>query len=330
MTESVNCPNCNTPLKGVYCYHCGQSTRGTDRFFLTLVNEAFEDIFSLNSRVWKTLGNLLFRPGFLSTEYFAGRRVRYIPPVRLYFTMSIMFFLVFALYSFFQPDDQDEQTSQSTSQEVESSAADGEGLLPEVDVEALIEQPAEAKEEAEEESQGPLKIEMLDEEELDVSWLSPEEAEHLKQHLKKQAEKVNNLHKVDPGAFAEYAREVAPIIVFCLLPLVALLLKLFYVFKGMYYTQHLVLAVHDHCFVFLWLTLYYLLDWAAVLVGGMPKLGSVLMQLWCVLYLWRSLRVVYGQGRAATTFKFLLLGLCYLGMVIVSVILATVFGIMII
>ena len=104
MSETSECQNCLTPLKGAYCYECGQSVRGSDRFFLTLVNEAFEDIFSMNSRVWKTFGNLLWRPGFLSNEYFAGRRVRYIPPIRLYFTLSILFFLVYTISSFFDAE----------------------------------------------------------------------------------------------------------------------------------------------------------------------------------------------------------------------------------
>lgn len=44
-----------------------------------------------------TLKALVFKPGKLSAEYFAGRRASYIGPVRLYLTFSLMFFLVLAL-----------------------------------------------------------------------------------------------------------------------------------------------------------------------------------------------------------------------------------------
>ena len=38
---------------------------------------------------------LIIRPGFLTAEYLLGRRVRYIPPLRLYIFISIIFFLIF-------------------------------------------------------------------------------------------------------------------------------------------------------------------------------------------------------------------------------------------
>jgi hypothetical protein len=88
------CPNCGHPLKGPFCFDCGQRQRNIRRLFLSLVSEAFEDLFSLNSRTSRTLGNLMVRPGFLTNEYSAGRRARYIPPLRLYL-ISIFLFVLF-------------------------------------------------------------------------------------------------------------------------------------------------------------------------------------------------------------------------------------------
>ena len=56
---------------------------------------------ALEGKLWRTLALLLFRPGALSNEYIAGRRVRYVEPLRVYLTFSILFF---AILKFSSPD----------------------------------------------------------------------------------------------------------------------------------------------------------------------------------------------------------------------------------
>ena len=56
---------------------------------------------ALEGKLWRTLALLLFRPGALSNEYLAGRRVRYVEPLRVYLTFSILFF---AILKFSSPD----------------------------------------------------------------------------------------------------------------------------------------------------------------------------------------------------------------------------------
>ena len=67
--------------------------------------EAFESITHADSRLWRTLGYLLARPGRLTREFFDGRRARYLPPFRLYLVISLLFFLVAGLPD---PDDEPE------------------------------------------------------------------------------------------------------------------------------------------------------------------------------------------------------------------------------
>ena len=50
---------------------------------------------SLDGRLWRTLAALLFRPGFLTREYLAGRRRRYVRPARLFLVLSIAMFALF-------------------------------------------------------------------------------------------------------------------------------------------------------------------------------------------------------------------------------------------
>ena len=64
-----------------------------------VVGEWFEDLGSLDSRLWRTLSALLFRPGLLSAEFNAGRRAAYLPPFRLYLIVSFIMFLLLSISS---------------------------------------------------------------------------------------------------------------------------------------------------------------------------------------------------------------------------------------
>jgi hypothetical protein len=78
------CPNCGQPRSGAYCSHCGQDAREHVISIWRLFHDYLGDFFNFDSRVFRSLRPLLFRPGFLTSEYVRGRRASYIPPVRLY------------------------------------------------------------------------------------------------------------------------------------------------------------------------------------------------------------------------------------------------------
>ena len=93
------CYNCATPLLGHWCYRCGQHAEDYHRSTRVLFWEAMEHLFSTDGRVWHTLPRLLTRPGELTREYLAGKRVRQVPPLRLFFVVLIILFLVGGLVS---------------------------------------------------------------------------------------------------------------------------------------------------------------------------------------------------------------------------------------
>jgi hypothetical protein len=87
------CENCGTPLLGEHCYACGQPTKGLIRQFTTILGDFVDTVFQVDSRVFRTLGPLLLRPGRLTLEYFEGHRIRYVSPVRLFVFLSILAFV---------------------------------------------------------------------------------------------------------------------------------------------------------------------------------------------------------------------------------------------
>ena len=62
--------------------------------FTELVKDFFDNIFSLDSRLFQTLKFLIIRPGFLTNAYWSGKRITYLPPFRLYLLTSILFFFI--------------------------------------------------------------------------------------------------------------------------------------------------------------------------------------------------------------------------------------------
>lgn len=91
------CLDCGTPFQGSYCPACGQRHPVTVPGVLDYLRELGQDYITPDGRLWRTLWMLFARPGALLQEYLAGRRQRYIGPVRLYLACSVLFFLVLSL-----------------------------------------------------------------------------------------------------------------------------------------------------------------------------------------------------------------------------------------
>lgn len=101
--DQHRCLNCGSVLLGDHCYQCGQPVKGLIRQFSSVIGDFLDTVFNLDSRTIRTLKPLLFQPGFLSTEYFAGRRVSYVTPLRLYIFFSVLAF--FAIHASIETDD---------------------------------------------------------------------------------------------------------------------------------------------------------------------------------------------------------------------------------
>lgn len=89
-----HCQNCGTELLGPHCYACGQPIKGTVRHFGSLIGDFLDTVFEYDNRLWRTLVPLLLKPGHISNDYLAGRRVRYVSPFRLFFFVTVLAFFV--------------------------------------------------------------------------------------------------------------------------------------------------------------------------------------------------------------------------------------------
>lgn len=95
--STVTCRNCAAPLAGRWCHACGQDSRDPLRDLGALTAEFLDNVFGWDSRLGRSLRLLLGAPGALTGEFVAGRRARYLGPLRLYLIASVAFFACYTL-----------------------------------------------------------------------------------------------------------------------------------------------------------------------------------------------------------------------------------------
>jgi hypothetical protein len=89
----TGCKDCGPPLAGKFCSECGQKDIALDRPLKALVGDLISQAFNLDGRLLRTVRVFALRPGELTSEVVAGRRVAYTPPLRMYLAVSVLYFL---------------------------------------------------------------------------------------------------------------------------------------------------------------------------------------------------------------------------------------------
>lgn len=299
-TGEKRCRNCHASLQGEYCAQCGQREGHPDLRFSDAAGEIVGDVFSWDSRLWRTLQCLLFRPGFLPAEFMAGRKARYVPPLRLYLVISFLLFLVLSLGSEIMvlggPPDSPEVTGQQMAPTARPGRAELGRAEPGVseDTEADISfQLGGRTEESSDSASATIEVDIADED--SPLWL---------QELDKRVEDNADKLREDPSALIDVMVEYLPQMMFLLLPVFALLLKSCYLFCPFHYLQHLVFALYYHSFAYLIYLLGVLVERFNVHFDG---LLISLVFIYLPVALWR----VYGSGIAGALGKSLVIFLVY-------------------
>lgn len=290
----AQCGNCAEPLLGPHCYACGQPEKSLVRQFPELLGDFFNSVFGLDSRIARTFGPLLLNPGFLTNEYFAGRRVRYVSPVRLFVFLCLTAFFAAKLSSDWGStfNINESTTSQAMAgfnlNRVEHSittASSVEEVLRLRDL-ALAEIATVASESADVpgvsgllngveqivRSHANQRVAQLDaaaaqrlaeEERVEIQPLQIEGAPSAVNawFVRQGARLTLNISRIekDPNLLKDALFGAIPSALFVMLPLFALSLGLLYVFKRRLYMEHLIVALHSHAFLSLALLLAVLL-----------------------------------------------------------------------
>lgn len=99
-----HCLNCNSPVQGEYCQHCGQSIRdNSDRSLTRLLGEVFGNFFFLDNRILVSLKHLFAFPGRMTVEFIEGKRKKFISPITLFLFFNLIYFFVNPLTDYSLP-----------------------------------------------------------------------------------------------------------------------------------------------------------------------------------------------------------------------------------
>ena len=92
--KESSCLNCQEVVSGNFCSNCGQKFQPTKLPLKLFLEDAVETLFNIDNRIFKTLRDLFFKPGKVTREYIEGKRAQYLPPLRIYVSISIIYFIL--------------------------------------------------------------------------------------------------------------------------------------------------------------------------------------------------------------------------------------------
>lgn len=287
-----NCLNCGHPTPGPYCGNCGQRNADLHASFWALATDLLGEAFEADSRIGRTILPFLFRPGFLTNEHNAGRRVRYSSPLRLYLFCSFAYFLALSLTGAGAPGIRGEKGGVRISYSFDET--DG----------GVRDRPDGGSDHH-------------------VTGLGP-----LNQRVEDRLREVTSMKDENRAQFGHRLQGefigYLPKVLFVLLPVFALLLKLFFWRTRRFYVEHLTFAFHVHALAFFVL----LLQLGFVTAGGHSRASTGLAFLLIGIYALLALRAAYQQRWGWTVAKFLGLAFVYSVLVAFGIGLAAVIGFM--
>ncbi len=293
--NTATCPNCHHHRQGAYCSACGQNDRDYRRSLPPMVMELLREAFELDGRIVRSLKLLFFQPGALSAAFSANQRAHFVSPVRLYIFASLVFFFVFA-------------------QTAEIAAPNGQAVQIDPDKPLNDEQLESFRETLEPRAAAALDAIMAREEGLGKAALTAL-MEAVTSAAPDDQPSATGRHMIsqlvlaldDPAETFDRLVDNAPLAMFFLLPVYALLLKLLYWRSGKYYVEHLVFALHLHAFAFLVFSVIALLPEQPAWVDALIDV----LQIGFFVYYFLALRRFYEQSGTRTFFKFGALCIAY-------------------
>jgi hypothetical protein len=268
------------------------------------VHEFIGHYVALEGKLWKSLGLLLFRPGRLTLEYIKGRRVRYVQPLRMYLTFSLIFFAVLKYTG------HDTKVHEGKPERPAPAAAQAKRDKPEDQPE---DKPEGKVAVIQEDRPGEFRAGTQDMRDWVRSY-SP--------HLADKAEAIVAMgHDQREQAMRAAFYAYAPYAIFFMMPVFAFYLKVLYLGSGRRYGEHLLFALHANGFAFLALTVLELVPEGFGLV-------DFLLGLWLACYLPAAMRRVYGGSRTLTALRWIVLMCLHLLTMVVAILLATAYGVL--
>jgi hypothetical protein len=272
----ANCLNCGSQLTGPFCGMCGQRAVPSHPTVKELAGDAAAEFSGWDGKFADTLRTLFLKPGELTRQWIDGRRVRFISPLRLYLSASLLYFAVTASAPNIRTDANGPNFALIRSDPATAAGRTGERARTSIDLQEPL-SPAERDSAIADMRNAPAIL-------LPMLYRAIEE----------------------PGAFKAAIMRALPKVFLALMPVLAAVFALFY--RRRNYPEHLYFAIHLASFIFIARALGNLALFTGVVVFA--AVAQVAMTIWILVYGVKAMRRVYGGTITMTILKGI--GICAL------------------
>lgn len=337
--KTEECLNCGTHQGDAnYCPTCGQFNNSHKPSILELIRDALENLFAFDSRFYRSLIPLLWRPGRLSRDFNEGKRSRYVLPIRLFILITILLIAAvscenrFSNDHWYEVDRPKEADNSLLSDNADRLFLSNMDKMDKGTLDSLVENgfvvydPNIDKYKLTEKVDSRTNIEWDFGEGLLNTYYQHARLNPLQPvddaliELNKEPTFWNhllysNILKISLMNSKEFFRYIGRNILFILLlfiPFIALTLKGLYFYKGIYYVDHFVFAIHLQTAQLAYAILLVILTW----ITNWDILYFIYFT-GIAVYTFLALKRYYEQSGFVTFIKFSLLNL---SMLIVSII----------
>ena len=327
------CKNCDKSFDDSYnfCPNCGQQAK-EDLTVSVLFYNTISNYFSFDARFFKSFLPLVFKPGLIAKRFVEGKRLKYLHPAQFYLFISVVFFFIFSFkvrqynsnvdkvlnegFEVLQGENIDKSINLDSLQ----AAIIPDSILKSNNVQGF-KKISNNKAIKTEESKvvlglgyNPKKLDSLIatgapvQEQLEFLGMDNKSG-FLKRLYVKQ---VLKFYKQRGGGIVQAFFDSIPIALFFMLPLFALILKLFYWRQGDF-AYHLVFSFYFFSFLFIVLGFLIVVnEW----VLDLPDIIDWLIMLSTFLYLWLSLKHFYNRGYFVSLLKAGVVTLIYMSLIV--------------
>jgi len=337
----THCQNCGAELTGPHCAQCGQAAIDYRRSFRHVIVDVLDSFLNWDSKFFATIGLLIVKPWRLTNEFLAGKRVRYLHPLRLYLLASILFFFavnygakglrlepgkiseknrtaIAAAVAEKRDEIEAEFDKENLSTEERKKAQDALDYLtkPSPAATAAAEQqpsptitPTASPSEPGKRTYG-----AVDERPFLVFDADTKSSTPFERWLETRAKEKMGEHGTKMGLFIATLFSNLPYMMLCCIPLFAFVLKVLYIRRHIFYIDHLIYALHIHTFLYTGVMLIVLATMGLNRIAPPALAGWIIALLWIlfVVQIFLSIRRVYRQGWFMSTLKFFVGGFVYL------------------
>jgi hypothetical protein len=332
----TQCENCGAQLTGHYCGQCGQAAVDYRRSFRHVIADVLDSFLNWDSKFFATIALLIVKPWRLTNEFFAGKRVRYVNPLRLYLLASILFF--FAV-NYGAKDLRLQPGKLSPKDRAELEADLKKGDLPPAareQLEALLREsspppapsPSTNAPSPPPTAASPPPADGTDNQRQEYGKIDErpfvvfdsKSSTPFERWIEARAKEKMGEHGTKMGLFIATLFSNLPYMMLCCIPLFALVLKILYLRRHIFYIDHLIYALHIHTFAYTSIMLIVLATVGLNRVTPGPIAGWIIAALGIafVVQIFLSIRRVYRQGWFISIFKFFFGGFVYLIVLVVA------------